>query len=91
MLDVSPVEPLAGLDEIEIVAFEFPSFYRFLFAVLFTELVGHICDQLYHPGKMILRATHAKQLLAEPTVHFEMRIPQTALDIGLAGGIEVKE
>lgn len=91
MLDESPVEPLAGLDKIEVMTFEFPSFDRFLLAVLFAKLVRHIHDQLYHSGKGILRATHAKQLLAEPIVHFQMRIPQPTLHVGLTGGIEVKE
>lgn len=35
--------------------------------------------------------THAKQLLAKPIVHFQVRIPKTALHIDLASSIEVEE
>ena len=73
------------------MAFEFPPLNWLFLAVLFAKLIDTNTVSEPTLAKKLRWGTHAKQLLAKPIVHFQVRIPKATFHIDLASSIEVKK
>ena len=79
LLDIPPIESLAGFDEFQIMFLKFPFFDWFLSLPVLLATLSYIDDLLEQSMQcQTFRSvciTHAGEQFAKPTVYFEMRIP----------------